>query len=88
MVTTQDTAWMGTDLENLEMMYKFGLRVVQLTYNMHNHVGSGCTERNDTGISKFGVNFIKKMNDLGIIVDTGHTGRQSTLEACEIQMRQ
>lgn len=84
MVTTQDTTWLGTNLENLEMMHKFGLRVVQLTYNMHNHVGSGCTERNDTGISNFGVNFIKKMNELGIVVDTGHTGRQSTLEACEI----
>jgi membrane dipeptidase len=84
MVTTQDTEWLGTDLENLEMMYKFGLRVVQLTYNMHNHVGAGCTERNDAGISNFGVKFIKKMNELGILVDTGHTGRQSTLDACEI----
>lgn len=84
MVTTQDTEWMGTDLENLEMMYKFGLRVVQLTYNMHNFVGAGCTERNDAGISNFGVKFIQRMNELGILVDTGHTGRQSTLEACEI----
>lgn len=84
MVTTQDTAWLGTDLDNLEMMYKFGLRVIQLTYNMHNHVGAGCTERNDAGISNFGVKFIKKMNQLGILVDTGHTGKQSTLDACEI----
>ncbi|GAA0345356.1 dipeptidase [Bacillus carboniphilus] len=84
MVTTQDTEWMGTDLENLEMMYKFGLRVVQLTYNMHNFVGAGCTERSDAGISNFGVKFIQKMNELGILVDTGHTGRQSTLDACEI----
>ncbi len=83
-VTTQNTHWMGTNLENLEMMYKFGLRVAQLTYNMHNNVGAGCTERNDAGISNFGVKFIKKMNELGIIVDTGHTGRQSTLDACEI----
>lgn len=84
MVTTQDSEWLGTDLENLDMMYKFGLRVVQLTYNMHNFVGAGCTERNDAGISNFGVKFIKKMNELGILVDTGHTGRQSTIEACEI----
>ncbi|MHC0039418.1 dipeptidase [Pseudoneobacillus sp. C159] len=84
MVTTQDTEWLGTDLANLEMMYQFGLRVIQLTYNMHNHVGAGCTERNDAGISNFGVKFIQKMNELGIIVDTGHTGRQSTLDACEI----
>ncbi|NHM31310.1 dipeptidase [Neobacillus terrae] len=84
MVTTQDTVWLGTDLENLENMYKFGLRVIQLTYNQHNHVGAGCTERNDAGISNFGVKFIKKMNELGILVDTGHTGRQSTLDACEI----
>jgi membrane dipeptidase len=84
MVTTQDTEWLGTDLSNLELMYQFGLRVAQLTYNMHNFVGAGCTERNDAGISNFGVKFIKKMNDLGMLIDTGHTGRQSTLDACEL----
>ncbi len=83
-ITSQDTHWLGRNLDNLVMMYRFGLRVVQLTYNMHNNVGAGCTERNDAGISNFGVEFIQKMNELGIIVDTGHTGRQSTLDACEI----
>jgi membrane dipeptidase len=74
----------GQDLDNLDMLYDFGLRVLQLTYNRMNYVAGGCTERTDAGVSNFGVDVIERMNELGIIVDTGHCGRQTTLDACEI----
>jgi membrane dipeptidase len=56
----------------------------QLTYNSLTTVGAGCTERTDAGLSSFGVASVKAMNELGIIVDTGHSGRQTTLDACEV----
>lgn len=60
------------------------MRVVQLTYNPQNLVGSGCSETNNGGLSNFGVAFVKKMNELGMIIDTGHCGKQTTLDACKI----
>ena len=74
----------GQDLDNLNMLKDFGLKVLQLTYNNMNIIGSGCTERTDAGVSNFGVKVIERMNELGIIVDTGHCGRQTTLDACSI----
>lgn len=81
-VTSQETVGYGTNLELLEMAYDFGLRLQQLTYNNHNFVGAGCMEPNDAGLSKFGMRFVAKCNELGVIVDTGHSGKQTTLDAC------
>jgi membrane dipeptidase len=83
-ITAQNTVALGQDLDNLDMLHEFGLNMLQLSYNSMNFVAAGCTERTDAGVSSHGVKFIERMNELGIIVDTGHCGRQTTLDACEI----
>ncbi|MNO44496.1 Membrane dipeptidase [compost metagenome] len=83
-VTAQETDALGTHLELLDVLYNFGLRILQLTYNNQNLLGSGCAEQEDGGLSNYGVRFIGRMNQLGIIVDTGHCGKRTTLDACKI----
>ncbi|MNZ59954.1 Membrane dipeptidase [compost metagenome] len=83
-VTAQETDALGTHLELLDVLYNFGLRILQLTYNNQNLLGSGCAEQADGGLSNYGVRFIGRMNQLGIIVDTGHCGKRTTLDACKI----
>ena len=61
--------------------------MIGLTYNWQNYVGSGCTDRSDGGVTDFGARFIRRMNELGIIVDTAHSGRQTTLDACSTSSR-
>ncbi len=82
-VTSQETLGFGKNVDLLTSAHDFGLRVLQLTYNNHNFVGAGCMEPNDAGLSVFGIKFVKIMNDLGIVVDTGHCGKQTTLDACK-----
>ncbi len=50
----QDTLSFGTDLNKVDFFYNLGLRVVQLTYNLRNLVGDGCTEIHKSGLSYFG----------------------------------
>jgi membrane dipeptidase len=83
-VTAQETDGLGKNLELLKAMYNFGLRVLQLTYNNQNYIASGCAEEANGGVSKFGMRFISKMNELGILVDTSHCGKQTTLDACRL----
>lgn len=59
-------------------------RIIQLCYNQKNHVGDGCDERTNSGLSEFGVQLIKEMNRLGIVVDISHTGYQTSLEAIDV----
>lgn len=64
-----------------------GQRVSQLTYNSRNLIGNGATERNDGGISDFGVAIIERMNKVGMAVDVSHCGDQTTLDAFEISKK-
>ncbi|ULO08701.1 membrane dipeptidase [Paenibacillus sp. 19GGS1-52] len=82
-VTAQETDGLGRNLEQLDGLYHFGLRILQLTYNNQNLIGSGCAEPANGGLSKYGIKFIERLNKLGIIVDTGHCGKQTTLDACK-----
>ena len=68
----QNATHIGDDLDNLELFHRLGVRMIQLTYNSRNLLGDGCTERVQTGLSQFGVDAVKRMNELGIVVDTGH----------------
>jgi len=60
-----------------------GLRVLQLTYNEQNYVGSGCCETEDTGLSDFGREIVEDCNDLGLLIDLSHCGDRTTMEAIE-----
>jgi membrane dipeptidase len=77
----QNTDHIGTDLGKLDLFYDLGIRAVQLTYNLQNFVGSGSLERTDAGLSHFGVQVVKRLNELGILVDVSHCGYQTTMDA-------
>ena len=80
----QNTSPIGNDLNRLELFHSLGVRVVQITYNERNLVGNGCYERNDNGLSNFGLDTVKELNRLGILIDLSHVGDQTSLEAAEL----
>ena len=83
LANVQNSACIDRDLKRLDTFYDMGLRQIQLTFNWRNWVGDGCTERTQAGLSWYGVDMVHRMNELGMIVDVGHTGYQSTLDAIE-----
>ena len=71
-------------LDRLQLFHALGVRIIQITYNERNLIGNGCYERRDDGLSLFGVDAIKEMNSLGILIDLSHVGDQTTIEAAEL----
>jgi membrane dipeptidase len=67
----------------VEVYYRLGVRMMQLTYNLKNWVGDGCDELTDAGLSLFGRSVIKEMNRVGMVVDLSHTGYRTTMEAID-----
>ena len=86
-LSSQNTDGIDPGLELLERFHDMGMRMIALTYNNLNSVGAGCTERTDAGVSNFGARVIERMNELGIIVDSAHSGRQTTLDACVLSSK-
>jgi membrane dipeptidase len=68
-------------LDHLAHFAAWGLRSMQLTYNRSNLVGSGCLEPRDEGLTRFGREVVRAMNDLGILVDLSHCGPVTAVEA-------
>jgi len=77
----QNTEFLGTDLDLLGTSYDLGVRILQLTYQRQNWVGSGCGEDNDGGLTSFGRALVREMNELGIVVDVSHCGQQTGRDA-------
>jgi membrane dipeptidase len=73
--------------KDVKDFYQLGLRCAQLTYNTQNLLGSGSTERIDGGISDYGIEIIKAMNEVGMLVDVSHSGDRTTLDAIELSPR-
>ncbi len=80
----QSTKPIENNIDFLNIFHKLGIRVIQLTYQRKNWVGDGCGERTDCGLSRFGIEVIKRMNKLGILVDLSHCGDKTTMEAIEV----
>lgn len=72
------------DIDNLDSFHTRGLRIAQLVYNLRNRVAGGCYDAHDEGLSSFGVSAVKKLNELGILIDLSHVGDRSSLETIEL----
>ncbi len=90
------SAWYGNgqplvpaprNLAAFDAAYRRGLRSFMLTYNRMDHIGVGCTERVDAGLSRFGVDVVRHCESLGVIVDTSHCGYLTTMDACKVAKR-
>jgi membrane dipeptidase len=70
------------DFRLYDEAFDLGCRAIMLTYNNQDFVGAGCTERTNAGLTNFGRRLVRKLNDIGMLIDTSHCGRQTTLDAC------
>jgi membrane dipeptidase len=79
----QNSSPLEGDLDMVEIFHRLGVRIIQITYNDLNYAGAGCYERQDIGLSQFGVELVEEMNRLGMVVDLSHVGYKTTMEAIE-----
>lgn len=69
--------------EDVRLFHNEGQRISQLTYSRGNRLGSGCADRYDNGLSHFGCDVIRAMNECGMVIDVSHGSERSTLGAIE-----
>jgi membrane dipeptidase len=76
------------DLDKLDSLYRRGMRYMTLTWNNSNSWATSAmdeTEHADSlphkGLTEFGKQVLKRMNELGVIVDLSHTGEQTFYDA-------
>lgn len=61
-------------LSNLRNFYRLGVRLMTLTWNYPNEIGfPNCkSELQNKGLTEFGIDCVREMNNLGMIIDVSH----------------
>lgn len=83
----QNSTMLGDDPEMAQIFADVGVRVVQLTYNIANHLGSSCWEPRDAGLTRMGHRMVAALNDAGVLVDISHVGTVTGREAAEVSSK-
>ena len=80
----EDWVSIEEELRYISVFFDLGCRMMHLTYNRRNMIGDGCMETANAGLSDFGRAVVEEMNRVGVIVDTAHSGWQTSLEAARV----
>lgn len=70
-------------LDRVTMLYGLGLRQAGMTFEQGNYSGSGNSDQRNTGLSHWGIQIVEKMNELGMIIDLSHSGRNTTMDTIQ-----
>lgn len=71
----------------INMLYRLGIRHSGLTWNEENEFATGVKGDPDRGITDAGINVIKRMEDLGIILDVSHANEKTFWGVYENSMK-
>lgn len=80
----QNTTPYGDQLDRIDHFHHLGVRMVQLTYNLRNLVGDGCTEAYQGGLSHFGREVVRRLNACRTLVDVSHCSEQVGWDALQV----
>ena len=79
------------NLDNLNLFYKRGVRYMTLTWNNSTSWASSAMDESNPllnnkpkGLNDFGKQVVKRMNELGILVDLSHVGEKTFWDAINI----
>ncbi len=64
------------DLTNIKKLKDMNVKIMTLTWNLENEIGTGCLSKEKYGITNFGRKVIKEMEKNKIIVDISHASQR------------
>ena len=83
LLTIEEGGVLGGNMDMLHRVYEEGVRLITLTWNYENELGypnrvdmqtGTAVPETERGLKNTGIEFVKEMEDLGIIVDVSHLG--------------
>lgn len=74
-------------ISNVEIFYELGVRSITLTWNYKNHLGDGVGVLDGHGLTDFGKEVVRKMNQFGMIVDVSHLNEKGFWDVYDISKK-
>jgi membrane dipeptidase len=76
------------DLKNLDRFYERGVRVLTVTWSNSNELGDSSSDENKphNGLSPLGCQAVRRMNELGMIVDVSHSADKTVFDILDASL--
>lgn len=76
-LTAENGSIIQGDLNNIDKLYEKGIRVMSIVWNEQNDLASGALTKEDKGLTKLGIEYIKYLNKKNILIDVSHTSEKT-----------
>ena len=80
-LTIEEGGILEGDISRLEHLYQEGIRLMTLTWNYENCIGY--PNKMSGGLKSFGIEVVKRMNELGMLIDVSHLSDQGFWDVIE-----
>jgi membrane dipeptidase len=64
----------------VDLYYDLGVRWMSIVYNRRNLSGSGCHDAEDAGLTTFGHELVRRMDEVGMVKCCTHTGYRTAMD--------
>ncbi len=75
------------NLDNINAFYEMGVRYIGLTWNNSNFISTSAKDETEAGksggLSEFGIQVIKRMNETGMLIDVSHLSEKGFWDVIE-----
>lgn len=75
---------LGDSVSMIDTIFQLGIRALGLTWNQRNAIGYGVGESQNIGLTSFGQQVIRRMNELGMLIDVSHLNESGFWEVLEL----
>jgi membrane dipeptidase len=83
----EGAAMIENELDRIDVLYGLGVRMCGIAYSESNQLGGGVKDPGDGGLTRLGLDAVRRMNDLGMAIDLSHTGDRTALDTCRASKR-
>lgn len=84
-LSVEGADFLENDIDNVDRAYEDGVRSIQLVHYAPNGLGDLQTsEPTHNGLSDFGNKVVKRMSDLGVLIDVAHASFETVVQVAEM----
>lgn len=82
-LAVENTAALQRSLFTVDALYELGVRTMTLTHSARTDVADGCEVAGGGGLTGFGRDVVRRMNELGMLIDISHINERGFWDVLE-----
>lgn len=83
-LSIENGAAISGNIENIELLYKKGIKIMSIVWNEENDLAAGVYTSNDTGLTNLGKKYVKKLIERNILIDISHASNKTFWDTVKI----